>query len=169
MPLHFCTSRLLDWVFFFLKEKEREVLDTGMHCWLITRSKTTFTKPRFEVKAYRASSVSLAERPRPMEGDTRNLRSGGRGSPGPHVHRSATETPGPLRPPGEPLPATLGPARAHALPPPQAGGTLGGRILQMPVFSARPRMRPMKPSGSLNSSQLGSNTGHSGGGTNSAA
>lgn len=50
-----------------------------------------------------------------------------------------------------------------------AAGTLGGRILQMPVFSARPRMRPMKPRGSPNSSQLGSKTGHSGGGTNSAA
>lgn len=48
-------------------------------------------------------------------------------------------------------------------------GTLGGRILQMPVFSARGRMRPIKLSGSVNSSQLGSKTGHSGGGTNSAA
>lgn len=93
-----------------------------MHCWLLTRSKTTFTKPRFEVKAYRGSSVSLAERPRPMEGDTRNLRSGGRGSPGPHVHRSATETPGPLRPPGEPPPATLGPRPA----PTPGGWYLGG-------------------------------------------
>lgn len=48
-------------------------------------------------------------------------------------------------------------------------GTLGGRILQMPVFSASGRMRPMKLRGSVNSSQLGSKTGHSGGGTNSAA
>lgn len=48
-------------------------------------------------------------------------------------------------------------------------GTLGGRILQMPVFSARGRMRPIKLSGSVNSSQLGSKTGHSGGGTNSDA
>lgn len=59
------------------------------------------------------------------------------------------------------------PAAHHAPGPGPA--TLGGRILQMPVFSAKGRMRPMKLSGSVNSSQLGSKTGHSGGGTNSAA
>lgn len=61
---------------------------------------------------------------------------------------------------------------AHHAPGPGPGpgpATLGGRILQMPVFSAKGRMRPMKLSGSVNSSQLGSKTGHSGGGTNSAA
>lgn len=63
-------------------------------------------------------------------------------------------------------------ARITTLPTPQHAlrlATLGGRILQMPVFSARGRMRPIKLSGSVNSSQLGSKTGHSGGGTNSAA
>lgn len=46
--------------------------------------------------------------------------------------------------------------------------TSGGRILQMPVFSAMGRILLMNPKGSEKSSQLGSNTGHSGGGTNSA-
>lgn len=45
--------------------------------------------------------------------------------------------------------------------------TGGGRILQMPVFSAMGRILLMNPKGSANSSQLGSNTGHSGGGINS--
>lgn len=63
------------------------------------------------------------------------------------------------------VPAT--PARPPS--PPSGDATLGGRILQMPVFSAKGRMRPIKLSGSVNSSQLGSKTGHSGGGTNSAA
>lgn len=38
----------------------------------------------------------------------------------------------------------------------------------MPVFSAMGRILLMNPKGSEKSSQLGSNTGHSGGGTNSA-
>lgn len=46
--------------------------------------------------------------------------------------------------------------------------TSGGRILQMPVFSAMGRILLMYPKGSEKSSQLGSKTGHSGGGTNSA-
>lgn len=46
--------------------------------------------------------------------------------------------------------------------------TSGGRILQMPVFSAIGRILLINPRGSEKSSQLGSNTGHSGGGTNSA-
>ncbi len=46
--------------------------------------------------------------------------------------------------------------------------TSGGRILQMPVFSAMGRILLINPKGSEKSSQLGSNTGHSGGGTNSA-
>lgn len=46
--------------------------------------------------------------------------------------------------------------------------TSGGRILQMPDFSAMGRILLMNPKGSEKSSQLGSNTGHSGGGTNSA-
>lgn len=46
--------------------------------------------------------------------------------------------------------------------------TTGGRILQMPVFSAMGRILLMNPKGSEKSSQLGSKTGHSGGGTNSA-
>lgn len=50
------------------------------------------------------------------------------------------------------------------------GGALtgGGRTLQMPVCSAMGRILWMKAKGSANSSQLGSNTGHSGGGRNSA-
>ena len=44
----------------------------------------------------------------------------------------------------------------------------GGLILQMPVFSAMGRILLMNPNGSEKSSQLGSKTGHSGGGTNSA-
>lgn len=46
--------------------------------------------------------------------------------------------------------------------------TSGGRILQMPVFSAMGRILLINPKGSEKSSQLGSKTGHSGGGTNSA-
>lgn len=46
--------------------------------------------------------------------------------------------------------------------------TWGGRILQIPVFSAIGLILLINPKGSENSSQLGSNTGHSGGGTNSA-
>lgn len=46
--------------------------------------------------------------------------------------------------------------------------TGGGRTLQMPVFSAMGRILLMKAYGSLNSSQLGSKTGHSGGGWNSS-
>lgn len=46
--------------------------------------------------------------------------------------------------------------------------TGGGRTLQMPVFSAMGRILLMKAYGSLNSSQLGSKTGHSGGGLNSS-
>lgn len=38
----------------------------------------------------------------------------------------------------------------------------------MPVFSAMGRILLMNPKGSEKSSQLGSKTGHSGGGTNSA-
>lgn len=45
--------------------------------------------------------------------------------------------------------------------------TGGGRILQIPVFSAIGRILLMNPKGSANSSQLGSKTGHSGGGINS--
>lgn len=45
--------------------------------------------------------------------------------------------------------------------------TWGGLILQMPLFSAIGLILLMKPSGSEKSSQLGSNTGHSGGGRNS--
>lgn len=46
--------------------------------------------------------------------------------------------------------------------------TSGGLILQMPVFSAIGRILFIYPKGSEKSSQLGSKTGHSGGGTNSA-
>lgn len=46
--------------------------------------------------------------------------------------------------------------------------TGGGRTLQMPVCSAMGRILWMKAKGSANSSQLGSKTGHSGGGRNSA-
>lgn len=46
--------------------------------------------------------------------------------------------------------------------------TGGGRTLQMPVFSAIGRILLMKAYGSRNSSQLGSKTGHSGGGLNSS-
>lgn len=46
--------------------------------------------------------------------------------------------------------------------------TGGGRTLQMPVFSAMGRILLMKAYGSRNSSQLGSKTGHSGGGLNSS-
>lgn len=45
--------------------------------------------------------------------------------------------------------------------------TGGGRTLQIPVFSAMGRILLMYAKGSANSSQLGSNTGHSGGGMNS--
>ncbi len=43
----------------------------------------------------------------------------------------------------------------------------GGRTLQIPVFSAMGRILLINANGSANSSQLGSNTGHSGGGVNS--
>lgn len=46
--------------------------------------------------------------------------------------------------------------------------TIGGLILQIPDFSAIGRILAMYPSGSRNSSHDGSNTGHSGGGTNSS-
>lgn len=46
--------------------------------------------------------------------------------------------------------------------------TEGGRTLQIPVFSAMGRILLMNAYGSLNSSQLGSKTGHSGGGLNSS-
>lgn len=46
--------------------------------------------------------------------------------------------------------------------------TGGGRTLQMPVFSAMGRILLIKAYGSRNSSQLGSKTGHSGGGLNSS-
>lgn len=45
--------------------------------------------------------------------------------------------------------------------------TGGGRILQIPVFSAMGRILLMYAKGSANSSQLGSKTGHSWGGMNS--
>lgn len=46
--------------------------------------------------------------------------------------------------------------------------TGGGRILHIPDFSAIGRILAIYPSGSANSSHDGSNTGHSGGGTNSS-
>lgn len=46
--------------------------------------------------------------------------------------------------------------------------TGGGRTLQIPVFSAMGRILLINAKGSANSSQVGSNTGHSGGGVNSA-
>lgn len=46
--------------------------------------------------------------------------------------------------------------------------TGGGRTLQIPVRSAMGRILWIKPKGSANSSQVGSKTGHSGGGRNSA-
>lgn len=46
--------------------------------------------------------------------------------------------------------------------------TGGGRILHIPDFSAIGRILAMYPSGSVNSSHDGSNTGHSGGGINSS-
>lgn len=75
--------------------------------------------------------------------------------------------------------------RLHPLPPPMpvwdgskrttlsSGGrrgllTGGGRTLQIPVRSAMGRILWIKPKGSANSSQVGSKTGHSGGGRNSA-
>lgn len=136
-----------------------------MHHSLLSCSKAASTKPHSEVKDSTGSSASLARTPRPMENDTRNPERVESGGEGPARLPASSARPPKSRPRSE-RPAHRGDPRSGAL---KAGGTLGGRILQMPVFSARPRMRPMKPSGSLNSSQLGSNTGHSGGGTNSAA
>lgn len=56
--------------------------------------------------------------------------------------------------------------RRRRLPAPNL--TAGGRILQMPDFSAMGLIFAMYPRGSRNSAQLGSNTGHSGGGRKSS-
>lgn len=75
--------------------------------------------------------------------------------------------------PGSPARPRAGGSRAGPHTKAAAGGAMreltgGGRTLQMPVCSAMGRILWMKAKGSANSSQLGSKTGHSGGGRNSA-
>lgn len=81
-------------------------------------------------------------------GAAAGLRKGGRSPVGAGAGRAATQRPFP----GGAMRALTG----------------GGRTLQMPVCSAMGRILWMKAKGSANSSQLGSKTGHSGGGRNSA-
>lgn len=100
---------------------------------------------------------TAAERPRPALGAAELPRGAGALRPGPPARDRRRR-------------CGCGPGRhTKAVP----GGAMraltgGGRTLQMPVCSAMGRILWMKAKGSANSSQLGSNTGHSGGGRNSA-
>lgn len=98
---------------------------------------------------------SVLSAPQPRPGETSEGRRGGPACPGSPVRpRAGGGRPGPhtKAAPGGAMRALTG----------------GGRTLQMPVCSAMGRILWMKAKGSANSSQLGSKTGHSGGGRNSA-